>query len=176
MPQKVSSYPRRLLMQVREGGRAAAFLQLRLHPAPGRLVAELQNQFVVNPLRSLHVDLRAFPAEKNVDAAIAIADTRLADIADAGFDAGLLAAPGFVVAGRGVHFQHPANPADRHAPTAANRVHQLAFTSRPHSFRRMASCSIFLSSERSATSLRSRILVLELLQPAHVRRQHPSYF
>jgi len=90
MPQKVSSYPRRLLMQVREGGRAAAFLQLRLHPAPGRLVAELQNQFVVNPLRSLHVDLRAFPAEKNVDAAIAIADTRLADIADiadAGFDA-----------------------------------------------------------------------------------------
>jgi len=90
--------------------------------------------------------------------------------------AGLLAAPGFVVAGRGVHFQHPANPADRHAPTAANRVHQLAFTSRPHSFRRMASCSIFLSSERSATSLRSRILVLELLQPAHVRRQHPSYF
>ena len=86
MPQKVSSYPRRL-MQVREGGRAAAFLQLRLHPAPGRLVTELQNQFVVNPLRSLHVDLRAFPAEKNVDAAIAIADTRLADIADAGFDA-----------------------------------------------------------------------------------------
>jgi len=109
MPQKVSSYPRRLLMQVREGGRAAAFLQLRLHPAPGRLVTELQNQFVVNPLRSLHVDLRAFPAEKNVDAAIAIADARLAD---AGFDAGLLAAPGFVVAGRGVHFQHPANPAD----------------------------------------------------------------
>lgn len=44
--------------------------------------------------------LAGFPTKKNVDTAIAIADTRLADLADADFDAGLLAATGFVVIGR----------------------------------------------------------------------------
>jgi len=82
---------------IHAGGRAAVFPQLRLHPALGRLVAELEAQLVVNPVGSLHVDLPAFTAKKNVDAAIAIADARLADLTDAGFDAGLLAAAGFVV-------------------------------------------------------------------------------
>jgi hypothetical protein len=50
-------------------------------------------------VRSLHVDLPALTAKKNVDPAIAIADTRLADLTNAGFNAGLLAATGFVVVG-----------------------------------------------------------------------------
>ena len=120
-----------------------------------RLVAQLKAQLIVKTVRSLHVDLPPFAAKKNVDATMAIADARLADLTNAGFDAGLLAAAGFVVLGRGVHLQYPASPADRHTPVTANPVHQLAFASRPHSFRRMTSCSISLSSERSATRLRS---------------------
>lgn len=79
------------------GGGAVVFPQLRLHPSLGRLVAQLEAQLIVNPVRSLHVDLSAFAAKKNVDATIAIADTRLSDLADAGFNVGLLAVAGFVV-------------------------------------------------------------------------------
>jgi hypothetical protein len=75
---------------------------------------------------SFHVDLPAFAAKKYVDATIPIVDTGLADLPDAGFNAGLLAAAGFVVVGRGVHLQYPASPADRHTPVTANPVHQLA--------------------------------------------------
>jgi hypothetical protein len=86
---------------------AGPFPQLRLHPSPGRLVAELETELVVNPVCSLHVALLAFPAKKNVEAPIAIADTRIADLTDAGFDASLLAAAGFVVIRRDVHLQNP---------------------------------------------------------------------
>lgn len=90
-----------------------------------------------------------------MDAAIAIADARLADLADAGFDAGLLATAGFVVVGRRIHLQNSASPTDQHAPVTANLVHQFAIASRPHNFWRMTSCNIYLSKKRSATSLRS---------------------
>ena len=55
-------------------------------------------------VRSLHVYLPAFAAKKNVDAAIALADARLADLAVAAFDPGMLAVRGFEVLGRCVHF------------------------------------------------------------------------
>lgn len=71
-------------------GRAAAFPQLRLHPALGRLVAELEPQLIVNPVRSFHVYLPPLTAKKNVDPAVSIANTRLADLTDTGFNAGLL--------------------------------------------------------------------------------------
>ena len=81
------------------GGRAAVFPQLCLYPSLGRLVAQLKAQLVVNPSRSLHVDLPAFAAKKDMHPPIAISDTGLADLPDAGFNAGLLAAAGFVVVG-----------------------------------------------------------------------------
>lgn len=51
---------------------------------------------------------------------------------------------------RGVELQDPAGPTDRHVPLPAQLRHRLAF------FRRITSCSISLSSDRSATSFRSR--------------------
>jgi hypothetical protein len=88
---------------------------------------------------SLHVDLPAFATEQDMDAPIAISDAGLADLPNAGFNAGLLAAAGLVMIGRSVDFQDPASPPDRHVPVTTHLVHQLAFASRPHSFRRMTS-------------------------------------
>lgn len=84
----------------------------RLHPALGRFVAELEAQLIVNPVRLLHVDLLPLTAKKSVDATVPIADTRLPDLTDAGFDAGLLAAARFVVIRRGVHLENPASSAN----------------------------------------------------------------
>src|SRR5450432_3752574 len=70
---------------------------------------------------------------------IAVPDARLANLPDAGFDAGLLAAAGFVMIRGPVELQDAARPPDRHAPFIANHARQLALARRPHIFRRMTS-------------------------------------
>jgi hypothetical protein len=87
----------------------------------------------------LQIDLPSLAAQKNMDAPVAIPNARLADLFDAGFKAGLLAAARFVVIGGPIEFQNGARPPDRDAPIIANRRRQLALASRPYSFRRITS-------------------------------------
>jgi len=47
----------------------------------------------------LQVDLPAFATQEDMDAPVPVADARLANLFDAGFNAGLLAAAGFVMVG-----------------------------------------------------------------------------
>ena len=121
------------------GSCATIVAQLRLHSSLWRLVAQLQAQTRVNPMRLLHVDLPALAAQKNMDAPVAIPNARVADLFDADFKAGLLAAARFVVIGGPIEFQNGARPPDRDAPIIANRRRQLALASRPYSFRRITS-------------------------------------
>jgi hypothetical protein len=76
---------------VRSGSCATIVAQLRLHSSLRRLVAQLQAQLVVNPMSSPQVDRPAFATQENMDAPVPVADARLANLLDAGFNAGLLA-------------------------------------------------------------------------------------
>ncbi|MDA9398557.1 hypothetical protein XH79_06975 [Bradyrhizobium sp. CCBAU 45389] len=58
-----------------------------------------------------------------------------------------------------------------HPLVTAHFVDHLALPAKLHSFRRITSCSISLSSDRSAQLLQLGVLVLELLQPSHFSRQ-----
>ena len=73
--------------------------QLRLHSSLWRLVAQLQAQFIVNAMGLLQIELLSLAAQKNMDAPVAIPNPGLADLFDAGFQAGLLAAAGFIMIG-----------------------------------------------------------------------------
>jgi len=48
-----------------------------------------------------------------MDAPVPVADARLANLLDAGFNAGLLATTGFVMVGRTIEFEDTARPPDR---------------------------------------------------------------
>ena len=121
------------------GSCATIVAQLRLHSSLRRLVAQLKAEFIVNPMGLLHVDLPPLATQKNVDAPVAVTDARLTNLPDAGFDAGLLAAAGFVMVRGPVELQDAARAPDRYAPLIANRRRQLALARRPHIFRRMTS-------------------------------------
>jgi hypothetical protein len=110
-----------------------------LRPSLRRLVAQLQAQFVVNPMGLLQIDLPSLAPQKNMDAPIAVADPRGANLLDPGFKTGLLAATGFVMIAGPIEFQDAACSPDRYAPFATDRRRQLALASRPYSFRRMTS-------------------------------------
>jgi hypothetical protein len=83
-------------------------------------------------MSSLQVDLPAFATQEDMDPPVPVADARLANLLDAGFNAGLLATTGFVMVGRTIKFEDAARPPDRHAPFIANRRRQLALASRPY--------------------------------------------
>src|SRR5580692_406977 len=119
------------------GSWATIVAQLRLHSSLRRLVAQLQAQFVVNAMGLLQVDLPSLATQKNMDAPVAIADPRGANLLNPSFQAGLLTATGFVMKGRAIEFQNAACAPDRYTPFVTNRRHQLALASRPYSFRRM---------------------------------------
>jgi hypothetical protein len=68
-----------------------------------------------------------------MDPPVPVADARLANLLDGGFNAGLLATTGFVMVGRTIKFEDAARPPDRHAPVITNRRRQLALASRPYS-------------------------------------------
>ena len=118
---------------------ATIVAQLRLHSSLRRLVAQLQAQFVVNAMGLLQIELPSLATQKNMDAPVAIADPRGANLVDPSFKAGLLTATGFVMKGRAIEFQNAACAPDRYAPFVTDRRRQLALASRPYSFRRMTS-------------------------------------
>src|SRR5579871_3645917 len=103
-------------------------------------------------MRLLQIDIPAFPSQENVHAPIAVAHACLADIPDPQFQFGLPGATGLVMVCGRVTQKDAAGSPDRHAPLAAHLINELALTGRPQSFRRSASCSIALSSARSATT------------------------
>lgn len=76
---------------VRPRRRRTIVAQLRLDPSLGRLVPELQPQLIVNPVRSLDVDVEPLTLEHDMHTPIAVSDARLANRLDAGFDPGLVA-------------------------------------------------------------------------------------
>ena len=87
----------------------------------------------------LQIDLPSLTAQKDMNAPVAIADPRDANLLDPSFKAGLLTATGFVMKGRAIEFQNAARAPDRYAPFVTDRRRQLALASRPYSFRRMTS-------------------------------------
>lgn len=111
--------------------RGTILSQLRLDPAPRRLVPELQAQIPVNTVGPLHVDVPTFERQHHVHPAIAVANPRRADVLDPSCDVGLIAAAGLVVVARSVEFQDPAGSPDRHVPLTTRLRHQLAFVTRP---------------------------------------------
>src|SRR4029077_16981540 len=96
----------------------------------------------------LQIDLPSLATQKDMDAPVAIADPRGADLLDPGFEAGLLPAGRFVMISRPIQFQDAARPSDRYIPFITNRPRQLALASRPYSFRRMTSLSHLPSCDR----------------------------
>jgi hypothetical protein len=91
-----------------------------------------------------------------VDTPIAEADTRFRDLPDPPTETGLVGAHRAVVVGRPDGTDDLAGATDRHLPLCARLVDELTLTIRPQSFRRTMSCSISLSSDRSATIRFSR--------------------
>ena len=91
----------------------------------------------------------------DLDAAVAIPRAGRTNLLDPGCDPGLIVPTRPVVVGGSVDLENPARAPDRDAPLTTNRVDQLALASRPQSFRRITSCSISRSKDRSATSLGS---------------------
>src|SRR5207237_1446972 len=140
---------------VRSRCRPAIVPQLGLDPALRRLVAYLQAQFAIDTPRLVLPVAPSFATKHDVNAAITVADANLTDLPDPLFEGGLVGATGSVVVGRPVEFEGVAGPADRYLPLATDLVDELALPTRLHSFRRITSCSISLSSDRSATSFLS---------------------
>jgi hypothetical protein len=67
--------------------------QLRLHPALGCLVPELQAHLFVKAIDPLRFHRPAIPLQQDMHATIPVADTGLADLLDAVLEIGLTAAP-----------------------------------------------------------------------------------
>ena len=111
---------------VRRDGWPAIVPELRLHATLRRLVPQLQAELTIDPVGPLGVHLPALTTKQNVDAPISVAHPRRADILDPAFEAGLLAATGFVMEGRRIELKHPTGPPDRHIPFLANPSRQLA--------------------------------------------------
>lgn len=118
---------------------------------PGRLGLKLHAQLLVNAIGLLSVDLPALPAQQHMHAPVAEAHARLANLPYPLFQSGLPRPTGFVAIGSRIEPDHLAGPADRHLPIRPHPVDQRPFPGRPQSFRLVTSCSISLSSARSAT-------------------------
>lgn len=127
---------------IRPGGLASALPELGFHPALRCLVPKLQAQGFVNPIGPLHIGLPAFTAQQYMHTAIAVPHTSLTELLDASCKPSLAAAAGYVVIGRPGLLQDPAGAPDRYAPFPTKLPHQITFSSRLYSFRRMTSCSI----------------------------------
>src|SRR6516162_7639080 len=142
---------------VRARRRLAVLPQLGLDPPLGRLVAQL-----------------------HMNAPIAIAYTRRRHILDPFDQLSLPGSTRAVVVGRSFDWQRSASPSNAYPPGRACIVHHLPLPGRLQSFRRITSCSMALSSDRSATiffnlpfsssSWRSRF-ISEGINPAYFLRQ-----
>jgi hypothetical protein len=68
-----------------------------------------------------------------MDTPVSVTDARGAALLDPGFEAGLLAATGFIMKGRAIKFEKAARSFDRYIPSITNCPRQLALASRPYS-------------------------------------------
>src|SRR5215218_1614177 len=116
-------------------------------------------------------------SKQDMNTPIAIAYARLANLPDPLFEMGLSGAPRLVMVGGRFDLEHATCPSDRNVPLTSHLVDQLALPDRPQSFRRIASCNISLSSDRSATI---RFSLLFSSSSCFSRRisvgSRPSYF
>jgi hypothetical protein len=90
--------------------------------------------------------------QQHVNAPIAIAHPRFRDLLDPLPKLCLLGSPTTVVIGRSLYWQGAASSTNVHLPFRPYVVDHRPLPGRLHIFRRMTSCSIALSSDRSATS------------------------
>ena len=136
---------------VRSRRRSTVIPQLGLDPTLRRFVAQLEAQFAVDAACLVLAVMPALATQNDMNAAIAVANANMADLLDPLFESSLTGATRFVMVGRPVKLKSLAGSADRHLPLAAHLVDELALPARLHSFRRITSCSISLSSERVST-------------------------
>src|SRR6516162_1511474 len=136
---------------VRARRRLAVLPQLGLDPPLGRLVAQLQAHLTIEAINPLGVHPPAFTAQQHMNAPIAIAYTRRRHILDPFDQLSLPGSTRAVVVGRSFDWQRSASPSNAYPPGRACIVHHLPLPGRLQSFRRITSCSIALSSDRSAT-------------------------
>src|SRR5262249_56750567 len=104
----------------------------------------------------LGIDRPALAPQQHVDPAIAIAHSGFSDCLDALHQNGLPGPFRAVVIGRPVNWQRLTRAPNADLPHRPNLVDHLSFPGRLHIFRRITSCSISLSSDRSATNFFSR--------------------
>src|SRR5262249_9832487 len=102
----------------------------------------------VDPFR---VHSPTFTAQQHMNAPIAVAHAGGRNLLD---PFGQLSLPGStraVVGGRSLNRQNTASTANAYPPARAHMIHHLTLPSRLQNFRRMTSCNIALSSDKSAT-------------------------
>src|SRR5215469_14766229 len=126
------------------------------HVAPRPSKPHAQPLLAIQPVHALVIDLPAFPAEQDVDAEVAVAHPRRGQFPNPLSKHGLIVADCAVAMRRTVESQHRASAALAHPVGPLQVPNQLAPALRPHNFVCSTSCSISLSSERSATSCLSR--------------------
>src|SRR5579863_9067510 len=115
-----------------------------------------QPLLAIQPVPPLVIDLPAFPSEQDINAEVAVAYSRRGQFSNPSSKRGLIVADRAIAVRRTVESQHRASSALAHPVSPLQLPDQLAPTLRPHNFFCSTSCSISLSSERSATSCLSR--------------------
>jgi hypothetical protein len=123
------------------------------------------------------IDGPTLTPQHDMHTSIAITHSRLANLFDARLKESLIASTRSIAIALRIKPKRPACTADRHPPFASHLVDQLALSSRLQSFRLITSCSISLSSERSATIFFSRAFSAS---SSRIRRisdgSNPAYF
>src|SRR5262245_54742798 len=136
---------------VRSCGRLPILAQLCLDPALRRLVAQLQAHLAVQPIDPLRVHPPPVPTQQRMDTTVAVAHSGGGDLPDTFTQMSLPGSTWAVVVGRSVDRQRTASTSNAYLPSRPSMIHQLPPPDRLQSFRRITSCSISLSSDRSAT-------------------------
>ena len=121
--------------------------------AAWRFVPHLQALQIVEPPNALHVHMPTFATEQHMDASVAVTHSLLGNLSDALSQGRLLGSAGSIMVGRARCRNSSACSTNRHAKHFTDKVDHLASPNRRHSLRRITSCSISLSSVRSATTL-----------------------
>ncbi|PSL17729.1 DNA photolyase-like FAD binding protein [Shimia abyssi] len=106
------------------------FPQLSLHPTFGCLVPQLQTHLIVKPVDPLGFHLPALPSQKDVDAPVSIAHTRLSYFFDACPKFDLLVAMRSIMVGRAMRLRNTAGAANADAPNRPEVINQFPAASR----------------------------------------------
>jgi hypothetical protein len=107
---------------VRMRGHNAVVPQLRLHPALGRFVAQLQAQFTIDAPRLVPAMGAPLAPKQNMNPPIAIAHPRLANLSDPLLEEGLSGATRLVMVGGRIDQEDTACSPDRHIPVATHLI------------------------------------------------------